>query len=90
MEEQNELFRSAYQIACRKGVETNWFAFKANLEKELLRQAGIVTEADMQRVSEKMGIPKEQIILRATCTAKTYRMSQEMLNEICDDALIHE
>jgi hypothetical protein len=89
MEEQNELLRSVYQIACRKGEETNWFAFKANLEKELLRQAGIVTEADMQRVSEKMGIPKEQIILRATCTAKTYRMSQEMLNEICDDALIN-
>ena len=82
MEEQNELLRSAYAIACRKGEETNWFAFKDNLEKELLKQAGIVTEADMHSVSEKMGIPKEQIILRATCTAKTYRMSQEMLEAV--------
>jgi hypothetical protein len=90
MEERNELLRSAYAIACRKGAETNWDALKKNLEKELLKQAGIVTESDMQSVSERMGIPKEQIILRATCTAKTYRMSQETLNEICDDALIGE
>jgi len=76
MDEQNSLLRSAYQIACRKGEETNWKAFKNNLEKELLRQAGI------------SGVTDEQLILRATCTAKTYRMSQEMLNEICDDALI--
>ena len=64
MENQNELLRSAYQIACRKGEETNWFAFKDNLEKELLKQAGIVTETDMQSMSVKMGIPKEQIILK--------------------------
>lgn len=88
MEQQNELLRSAYQIACRKGTETNWDAFKKNLEKELLKQAGIVTEEDMQSVCNNMGIPKEQVILRATCTARTCRMSQEMLNEICDDALI--
>lgn len=73
MEETNSLLRSAYAIACRKGKETNWEAFKNNLEKELLKQAGVPEYAD------------RQTILRATCTAKTYRSPEiEFLNvQIC-------
>lgn len=59
--EQNELLRSAYQIAQRKGATTNWEAFEKNLRRELLHQVGCPDSQD------------EQIILRATCTAKTYR-----------------
>ena len=75
--EQNELLRTAYQIACRKGEQTNWDVFKKNLEKELLKQNNIETAEDMQAVSKAMGIPEEQIILRATCTARTYRMPRD-------------
>jgi len=57
----NELLRSVYQIAEREGVNTNWQAIKANVQRELLIQAGRPDSED------------EQIILRATCTAKTYR-----------------
>ena len=69
MEQQNELLRSAHSIAQRKGKQTNWKAFENNLRKELLKQAG-VPEADAAQVDE-------QIILRATCTAKTYRISND-------------
>ena len=62
LERQNDLLRSAYSIAQRKGEQTNWEAFENNLKKELLNQAGR-SEAD----------PDEQIILRATCTSRTYR-----------------
>ena len=61
----NELLRSAHAIAKRRGAETNWEAFEKNVQDELLRQAGVPGNTD------------EQIILRATCTAKTYRLSKE-------------
>lgn len=35
---QNELLRSAYQIAARRGKETNWDAFIIRLEEELAAQ----------------------------------------------------
>ena len=62
MKEANELLRSAHEIARRKGVNTNWTAFETNLRRELLKQAGRPEDTD------------EQIILRATCTPKTYRL----------------
>lgn len=62
MKDINELLRSAYQIAQRKGKDTNWKAFENNLKEELLNQA------------EKAGSTDEQTILRATCTPKTYRI----------------
>lgn len=62
---QNELLRSAYQIAQRKGVSTNWEAFENNIREELLRQSKVPGNTDVQ------------IILRATCTAKTYRIIQD-------------
>jgi hypothetical protein len=36
--ESNGLLRSAYQIAKRDGIETNWDAFRNKLEAELNRQ----------------------------------------------------
>jgi hypothetical protein len=59
MTEQNELLRSAYQIAQRQGAGTNWEAFANNLRAELVKQS----YAD---------INDEQQVLRATCTPKTY------------------
>ena len=38
LSEANQLLRSAYSIAKRKGVETNWDAFERSLEKELMLQ----------------------------------------------------
>ena len=64
MEDHNELLRSAHEIAKRKGINTNWKAFENNLRKELLKQAGVEGSTD------------EQIILRATCTPKTYRLPE--------------
>jgi hypothetical protein len=57
----NDLLRSAYAIAQRKGKDTNWEAFENNVRKELLVHVGVTNTTD------------EQLILRATCTAKTYR-----------------
>lgn len=37
--EANELLRSAYTIACREGIETDWLAFRKWLEKVLLEQS---------------------------------------------------
>jgi len=71
MEEQNELLRSAFQIAQREGKDTNWEAFSNNLEKELLRQAGY------ENMLEHNIDDRQQIVLRATCTAKTYRIVEE-------------
>jgi hypothetical protein len=62
MDEQNELLRSAHEIAKRKGVDTNWEAFENSLRKELLRQAGAPESTD------------EQEILRATVTPRSYRI----------------
>jgi hypothetical protein len=64
MEKQNDLLRSAYAIADRKGEATNWEAFKSRLQEELLKQAGVPNSKD------------EQLILRATCTARTFKMPQ--------------
>lgn len=60
--EYNQLLRSAYQIAKRKGVDTNWEAFEKSLEKELLLEAGL-SNATVD----------EQTVLRATCTARPYK-----------------
>jgi hypothetical protein len=60
--EHNELLRSAYAIALRKGKKTNWDAFAANVRKELFEQAGLADLKD------------EQTVLRVTCTPKTYRI----------------
>lgn len=65
LDRSNELLRSAYAVVLRKGVDTNWDALKANLEKELLAEAGA-----------PVGCTEEQIILRATCTPKTYRLPE--------------
>ncbi|MCK5614682.1 hypothetical protein KAR91_73150 [Candidatus Pacearchaeota archaeon] len=62
MKEQNELLRSAFQIAQRKGESTYWEAFENNLRNELLKQAGV----NDNNITE-------QNVLRATCTPKTYR-----------------
>lgn len=71
MKEENELLRSAYQIAERKGVDTNWDAFLTNLQRELIKQAGIPVELLNQ---EPTTATAAQLILRATCTARTYRI----------------
>jgi len=65
--QENELLRSAYQIAHRKGKATNWEAFENNLRKELLHHHGAVQyeEAD------------EQDVMKATCTAKTFELPEE-------------
>lgn len=36
--EANQLLRSAYQIAKRKGVDTNWSTLQLSIERELLKQ----------------------------------------------------
>ena len=63
MNEANELLRSAFQIAKRKGKDTNWEAFENNLKNELCKH-----------VSLNVGVDDEQLILRCTCTPKTYRL----------------
>ncbi len=66
-DESNMLLRSAFQIAQRNGENTNWQAFLLGLRRELLRQAGVSNaEAD------------EQLVLRATCTPRTYRIPSEV------------
>lgn len=63
LNECNDLLRSAHEIAKRKGINTNWEAFENNLRRLLLKQAGYTTEEN-----------EEQLVLRATCTPKTYRI----------------
>ena len=41
----NELLRSAYEIASRDGVNTNWDGFKKQLEKILIRQAELLNRS---------------------------------------------
>jgi hypothetical protein len=64
--DQNSLLRSAYQIAQRKGKDTNWEAFENNLKKELLEQSGAPDPCD------------EQAVLRSTCTPLTYRIQPDV------------
>lgn len=59
----NELLRSTYQVVIREGRETNWSALKENLKTELLKQCGLPTNTQ-----------DEQLILRATCTPKTFQL----------------
>lgn len=66
VEEQNMLLRSAYQIALRKGEDTNWDAFLKNVKQELLTQAGI-----SDRTTD------EQLVLKATCTPRTFKIYKE-------------
>lgn len=66
MKEFQELLRSAYEIARRKGKDTNWDAFENNLRDELLKQSNVYGTTD------------DLLIKRATCTPKTYRMIPEV------------
>jgi len=61
-EEYNQLLRSAYKIAERKGQGTNWDTFKDCLLEELLIQVGAPAESK-----------DEQIILDATTTERIYK-----------------
>ena len=71
MNEAIELLRSAYQIAQRQGKDTNWIAFEHNLKRELLRQSGhVIDDSDDAPIM----FDDNQIVLRATCTLKTYRL----------------
>lgn len=62
MEHQNSLLRSAYVIAKRRGKNTHWDAFAANVLKELMRQASVADDST-----------DEMDIIRAICTPLTYR-----------------
>ena len=59
----NELLRSAYEIANREGVQTNWEAFKANVLRQLFIDAGVV-----------VGAMDPDLVARVSCTPKTYRV----------------
>lgn len=61
----NNLLRSVYQIAKREGKNTNWKALEKSLREELLIQAGTYKENT-----------DAEILLRVTCTAKTYRTNK--------------
>lgn len=58
--DENDLLRSAYQVALRKGEDTNWEALTARLKTLLCRYAGANPTDDLQ-------------LARATGTPKTYR-----------------
>ena len=59
--EQNDLLRSAFAIAQRKGETTNWQAFENKVKAALLKDAGLTSDCN------------EQQALRATCTPLTFR-----------------
>jgi len=61
--EGNMLLRSAHEVMLRKGTETNWDALRNGIRRELLRQAGLSPDTT-----------DEQLVLRATCTPRTYRL----------------
>jgi hypothetical protein len=42
LEKANQLLRSAYQIAHRKGKDTNWDSFEKQLKAELEREHGLL------------------------------------------------
>ena len=65
MDQAESLLRSAYQIAQRKGKNTNWGAFERNLLAELTKHLWVNDELD------------DQDILRATCTPLTYGVFDE-------------
>ena len=70
MDQTESLLRSAYQIAQRKGKNTNWGAFERNLLAELTKHLWANDELD------------DQDILRATCTPLTYRVVNPDVTEI--------
>lgn len=69
----NSLLRSAYQIAQRKGKDTNWEAFINSLRKELLIQAGFSEDET-----------NENYILRATVTPTVTNATEEKLDKIIE------
>jgi len=62
--EHNELLRSAYTIAKRQGVDTNWEAFETSVLRELLKEAGF--DSNMA-----------ENVIKATVTPRTYRAYKE-------------
>ena len=60
--EANDLLRSAYQIAIREGVNTNWEAFQTRLEEVLVKQS-----------KQLFGTEHPPA---AVCTPKTFRRIQ--------------
>lgn len=69
----NELLRSMYAIACRDGAQTNWPAVRKVLRAELFEEVGMADLNDTQTV------------LRVTCTAKTFRVMEDMSDLYKDD-----
>lgn len=62
MTEEQDLLRSAYQIALRAGVDTNWEAFTRRLRTYLLSASRLPADSD------------DNDVAIATCTAKTFRI----------------
>jgi hypothetical protein len=60
--ESNDVLRSVYAVICRKGKSTNWDALEEKVREELLFQAGLPSDTG-----------DDQLLLRATCTAKTFK-----------------
>lgn len=71
----NDILRSAHEIAMREGKDTNWSAFANRLRSCLLEQAGLSADTT-----------DAQLILRATCTPRTFRQPREGLQEQCKEA----
>lgn len=69
----NELLRSMYAVACRDGAQTNWHAVRKALRAELFEEANLADLNDTQTV------------LRVTCTAKTFRVMEDMSDLYKDD-----
>lgn len=63
LSEPNELLRSAYAIASRKGEDTNWEAFKDSLELILIEQNLLMNGSGDIEAS--------------TCTARVYKAVKE-------------
>lgn len=72
----NGLCRSAYAIACRAGIQTNWPAFRDRMHESLVRQA--------QVMSGVPSIPDDQMA-RVTATPKTFRIHALVAASLCDD-----
>ncbi len=72
----NGLCRSAYSIACRQGVQTNWPAFRDRMRESLERQALAMTGV--------LHIPADMLD-RTTATAKTFRIHARIAAALCED-----
>ena len=73
MEIPNSLLRSAYQIAQRKGRNTNWDAFERAVKRELLELSNV----EYTTLSGVGDISDVQDTLRATCTPLTFKVPEE-------------